>query len=49
MSEEEIIKYIEEEIEDDKDTRDWFKDKNNPTRKQIEECIEAHQRNIRFI
>lgn len=43
MSEEEIIKYIKDEIEDDKDTMCFFEDKENPTRKSIEECINAHQ------
>lgn len=43
MSEEEIIKYIKDEIESDKDTMSWFEDNNNATRKGIEECIEAHQ------
>lgn len=37
-------KYIEEEIEDDLDTFHWFDDTpNNLTRKQIKECIDAHQ------
>lgn len=44
MSEEEIIKYIKDEIENEIDTFHWFDDtQNNSTRKQIEESIKAHQ------
>lgn len=43
MNIEEAIKYIKNDIECDKDTRDWFNDKNNPTRKQIEESIDAYE------
>ncbi len=44
MSEEEIIKYIKDEIENDVDTFHWFDDNpNNKTRKDIEKGIEAHQ------
>lgn len=43
MNIEEAIKYIKNDIECDKDTRDWFNDKNNPTRKQIEENIDAYE------
>ena len=44
MCEEEIIKYIKDEIENDTDTFHWFDDiPSNSTRKQIEESIKAHQ------
>lgn len=44
LSEEEIIKYIKDEIEDETDTYHWFDDNpENKTRKQIEESINAHQ------
>ena len=43
MNIEEAIKYIKNDIECDKDTRDWFNDKNNTTRKQIEESIDAYE------
>lgn len=44
MSEEEIIKYIQEEIENETDTFHWFDDMpNNKTRKDIEKSIQAHQ------
>ena len=44
MSEEEIIKYIKDEIENDTDTYHWFDNTpDNKTRKQIEESINAHQ------
>ena len=44
ISEEEIIKYIKNEIEDETDTFHWFDENpNNATRKQIEESILAHQ------
>lgn len=44
MSEEEIIKYIKDEIENETDTYHWFDDTpDNKTRKQIEESINAHQ------
>lgn len=43
MSEDEIIKYIKDEIEDDKDTMSWFDDKNNVVRKDFEKSINAHQ------
>lgn len=44
MSEEEIIKYIKDEIENETDTYHWFDNMpNNETRKQIEESINAHQ------
>lgn len=43
MEEDKIIKYIKNDIECDKDTASWFEDKNHPTRKQIEEGINAYQ------
>jgi len=44
LSEEEIIKYIKDEIENETDTFHWFDDMpDNTTRKQIEESINAHQ------
>ena len=44
MNEEEIIKYIKDEIENETDTYHWFDDMpKNKTRKQIEESINAHQ------
>lgn len=44
MDEEEIIKYIKDEIENEIDTYHWFDDMpENKTRKQIEESINAHQ------
>lgn len=44
MSEEKIIKYIKDEIENETDTYHWFDDNpENKTRKQIEESINAHQ------
>lgn len=44
MSEEEIIEYIEDEIENDTDTYHWFDNTpDNNTRKQISESINAHQ------
>lgn len=44
MSEEEIIKYIKDEIENDIDTFHWFDNiPKNETRRQIEESIKAHQ------
>jgi len=49
MTEKEIIKHIKNDIEIDIDTMSWFEDKNNPTRKQIEEGVNAYQRIIRFI
>ena len=42
MNEEEIIKYIENDIEIDTDTASWFEE-NNETRKQIEKGIEAYK------
>lgn len=42
MTEEEIIKYIKDEIENDKDTARWFEE-GHPTRKQIEEGINVYQ------
>ena len=42
MSEEEIIKYIENDIEIDTDTASWFEE-NNGIRKQIEKGIEAYK------
>lgn len=44
MSEEEILKYVQEEIENETDTFHWFDDMpNNKTRKDIEKSIQAHQ------
>ena len=44
MKEQEIIKYIKDEIEDEIDTYHWFDDTpKNKTRLQIEESINAHQ------
>lgn len=44
MTEQEIIKYIKDEIEDEIDTYHWFDDTpKNKTRLQIEESINAHQ------
>lgn len=44
MSKEEILKYIQEEIENETDTFHWFDDMpNNKTRKDIEKSIQAHQ------
>lgn len=44
LSEEEIIKYIKDEIENETDTFYWFDNiPENKTRKQIEESINAHQ------
>ena len=44
LSEEEIIKYIKDEIENETDTYHWFDDMpDNKTRKQIEESINAHK------
>ena len=44
LSEEEIIKYIKDEIEVETDALHWFdENSNNATRKQIEESILAHQ------
>lgn len=44
ISEEEIIEYIKDEIENEMDTFHWFDDNpENKTRKQIEESINAHQ------
>ena len=44
MSEEEIIKYIKDEIENEIDTFHWFDNTpKNETRRQIEESIKAHQ------
>lgn len=43
MNKDEIIKYIKDEIEDDKDTMSWFDDKNNVVRKDFEKSINAHQ------
>ena len=44
MSKEEIIKYIQEEIENETDTFHWFDNTpNNKTRKDIEKSIQAHQ------
>ena len=44
MTEEEIIKYIKDEIENETDTYHWFDDTpKNKTRLQIEESINAHQ------
>lgn len=44
MSKEEILKYIQEEIENETDTFHWFDNTpNNKTRKDIEKSIQAHQ------
>lgn len=44
MSKEEILKYVQEEIENETDTFHWFDDMpNNKTRKDIEKSIQAHQ------
>lgn len=44
MSEEWIIKYIKDEIENEIDTFHWFDNTpKNETRRQIEESIKAHQ------
>lgn len=44
MNKEEILKYIQEEIENETDTFHWFDDMpNNKTRKDIEKSIQAHQ------
>lgn len=44
LSEEEIIEYIKDEIENETDTYHWFDDMpDNTTRKSIEESINAHQ------
>ena len=44
MPENEIIKYIKDEIENETDTYHWFDNlPENETRKQIEESIKAHQ------
>ena len=44
MSEDEIIKYIKNEIEIDIDTRYSFKNnKESPVYKDLDECIKAHQ------
>lgn len=44
MTEQEIIKYIKDEIENETDTYHWFDDTpKNKTRLQIEESINAHQ------
>lgn len=44
MSKEEILKYVQEEIENETDTFHWFDNTpNNKTRKDIEKSIQAHQ------
>lgn len=44
MSEEEIVKYIKDEIKNETDIYHWYDDiPNNEVRKQTEEGIKAHQ------